>query len=87
MAGKSERRWNPDGYLPRSLMLTEHPDLSVQTGTIEVASGAPYRVTGERDSVVRIEVVRADGTIVSGYTVRSRVNIRRRSWWKIWRRR
>lgn len=84
---KSHADWTPDGYLPRSLLLTEQPDLSVLEGTIEVAAGLPYRITGERGSIVRIEVTTEDGDIVTGHTVRGRLVSRHRSWWKFWRRR
>lgn len=83
---KKSPPWIPDGVLVRPLILTSQADLSVFNGTIEVAAGAPYRITEQHGSVVRIEVKGPDGRIKSGYTVSHRVSHQRHPRWQIWRR-
>jgi hypothetical protein len=79
--GNRSNAWSPDGVLPRSLLLTAHPDLLVHHGTIDAPAGAPYRVSDGFGSVVQVEILSDDGTLVTGYTVRNRLPQRRHHWW------
>lgn len=68
------RRTPPVRVLSKNLLLSHEPTFTMDDA-IEVYAGSSYYVLSHHDGTVLIEVVRADGTTVQGYTSTAHVRI------------